>query len=310
MKCELFDSLDVNIVMPKVIRGLAKTTRASRVDWISFTGMKLLEQVERHGEHVFQWPAPKDQERARFLNEVRSQILPSVSSIKTLKWVQEGRVVVPAYYQKELVGLFVMSGKWRRDSLKRLNQAVEKELKHAKKYLAFAYQYLDAVSRSYEDDLTGLYNQRFLPRVLEHEIEAHRRRNQNFCLLFMDIDFFKSVNDRRGHWVGSKLLTQLGGLLETLIRTCDYGFRYGGDEFVILLGGASAANAIKVAERIREAIEGHEFNVEGHRLNLTVSIGLAEYPTHASSAPELIQIADRAMYDGKRRSRNVVLIAG
>ena len=98
-------------------------------------------------------------------------------------------------------------------------------------------------------------------------------------------------------------------MLQAQVRSCDYTFRYGGDEFIVLLGGASVDVSKKVAERIRKAIEDKKFLVEGHSLNLTVSIGIACYPTHGDSTASLIQIADQAMYYGKRKSRNIVFVA-
>src|SRR6185437_8993666 len=128
-------------------------------------------------------------------------------------------------------------------------------------------------------------------------------------LLFLDIDYFKMVNDGRGHWVGSKLLIELSKVLRLQVRSCDYCFRYGGDEFIVLLSGSTAENSKKVAERIRKAVESTTFSVEGHNMNLTVSIGLAAFPEHAQSASGLIQIADQAMYYGKKKSRNIVFVA-
>jgi diguanylate cyclase (GGDEF)-like protein len=190
-----------------------------------------------------------------------------------------------------------------------LYSKLEPGLAIASKYVCFAYQNLNAKNLSYLDELTGLYNQKYLPLVLEHEIERSRRDSTEFSLLFLDIDYFKMVNDGRGHWVGSKLLIELSKVLRLQVRSCDYCFRYGGDEFIVLLGGSNAENSKKVAERIRKAVEGTTFSVEGHNMNLTVSIGLAGFPQHAKSASGLIQIADQAMYYGKRKSRNIVFVA-
>jgi diguanylate cyclase (GGDEF)-like protein len=117
------------------------------------------------------------------------------------------------------------------------------------------------------------------------------------------------VNDGRGHYIGSKLLVELGQLFKQQVRACDYAFRYGGDEFIILLSSSNAESSKKVAERIRKAVEERTFSVEGQNLNLTVSIGLAAYPEHGQTAASLIQLADQAMYYGKRKSRNIVFVA-
>ena len=94
------------------------------------------------------------------------------------------------------------------------------------------------------------------------------------------------------------------------IRTCDYAFRYGGDEFVVVLVDTSPEQGEKIAERIRRAIEQNDFLIDGVALKLTVSIGLAIYPDHAKSTVELLKLADQAMYYGKSKSRNIVFLAG
>lgn len=158
----------------------------------------------------------------------------------------------------------------------------------------------------YKDSLTDLYNQKFLNEVLERKIEEHRRYKTPFSILFIDVDFFKTVNDSQGHVIGSQVLVELGSLISESIRGSDYAFRYGGDEFIILLGHTEGDNAHLVAERVRQKVEARTFNVKDQSVNITVSIGLASYPKHAKSAQEIIQIADEAMYYGKNQSRNVV----
>jgi diguanylate cyclase (GGDEF)-like protein len=214
----------------------------------------------------------------------------------------------PVSFNGSLQGILLFEGLTQKNPVALFNK-LRPSLEIAGKYLAFAYQQLDARNMSYVDEVTGLYNQRYLPMVLEHEIHRNKRENAQFSLLFLDIDYFKMVNDGRGHMVGSRLLLELGKILKSQVRSCDYLFRYGGDEFIVLLGNSNSENSKKVAERIRKAIESHTFSVEGHNLNLTVSIGLASYPEHAQSASGLIQIADQAMYYGKRKSRNIVFVA-
>ena len=167
----------------------------------------------------------------------------------------------------------------------------------------------EAESQGLQDVLTPLFNQRFLPIVLDNEISRVKRHGGEFTVLFIDIDYFKSINDTRGHWIGSKLITQLGKMVANSIRTCDFGFRYGGDEFVAVLVSTGITNGRLVAEGIRRKIENTTFNVEGKNVNLTVSIGVATYPDHAKSRDDLIKIADQAMYSGKGQSRNIVYIA-
>jgi two-component system cell cycle response regulator len=159
---------------------------------------------------------------------------------------------------------------------------------------------------AYLDDLTHLYNTRYLDLALERELSGGRP----FTVLFMDLDHFKSVNDQHGHLSGSRLLVEVGRVLRACVRDDDVVVRYGGDEYVILLVGIDSGVGLKVAERIRRAIEDHRFlSREGSRVRITASIGLASFPEHAQGKTEILDFADRAMYRGKRSSRNVVYMA-
>jgi diguanylate cyclase (GGDEF)-like protein len=159
---------------------------------------------------------------------------------------------------------------------------------------------------AYLDDLTHLYNTRYLEVVLHRELAGGRP----FTLLFMDLDHFKAVNDQHGHVSGSRLLVEVARVLRSCVRDEDVLVRYGGDEYVMVLVGIDSGGGLKVAERIRRAIEDHRFlSREGARVRVTASIGLASYPEHARSQAEILDLADRAMYRGKRTTRNVVYMA-
>ncbi len=159
---------------------------------------------------------------------------------------------------------------------------------------------------AYVDDVTQLYNNRFLDVALDRELSGGRP----FTLLFMDLDRFKGVNDRHGHLMGSALLHEFGRVLRSCVRDDDVLVRYGGDEFVALLAAVDSGGGLKVAERIRRAVEDRRFlSREGLSVRLTVSIGLASHPEHAVSKSLLLDLADRAMYRGKETTRNVVYIA-
>jgi diguanylate cyclase (GGDEF)-like protein len=159
---------------------------------------------------------------------------------------------------------------------------------------------------AYLDDLTHLYNVRYLDVALAREIAGGRA----FSVLFLDLDHFKNVNDTHGHLSGSRLLVEVARVLRSCVRDEDVVVRYGGDEYVVLLVGIDSGGGLKVAERIRRAIEDHRFlSREGARVRVTASIGLSSYPEHASERAELLDLADRAMYRGKRTTRNVVYMA-
>ncbi|MHB8874958.1 MAG: GGDEF domain-containing response regulator [Myxococcaceae bacterium] len=163
---------------------------------------------------------------------------------------------------------------------------------------------------AYLDDLTHLFNTRYLHLVLDREITQGAQSPKPFSLLFLDLDYFKSVNDTHGHLVGSKLLVEVARIVKGCVRDNDVVCRYGGDEYVVLLRGTDSGGALKVGERIRRTIETHHFLArEGYGLSVTTCIGVASFPEHAADKPTLVDFADRAMYRGKKGSRNVIYVA-
>ncbi len=195
-------------------------------------------------------------------------------------------------------------------NIKKNIQALSTLTSVAARYISYCVQYFEATALTLKDDLTSLYNQKYLSMVLDNEISRSQRENLNFSVLFIDIDHFKKVNDNKGHWVGSHLIAELGGLLGASVRKSDYAFRYGGDEFVVVLPHSDSESAKIVAERIRSTVEEKAFYVDGEEIQVTLSIGIATFPDHAKSRQEIIKMADEAMYNGKNKSRNIVLMAG
>jgi diguanylate cyclase (GGDEF)-like protein len=172
--------------------------------------------------------------------------------------------------------------------------------------LRTAHRFRDARHLAYLDDLTHLYNTRYLDVALEREVQSGRP----FCVLFLDLDHLKAVNDQHGHLVGSRLLVEVGRVLKSCVREEDVVVRYGGDEYVALLLGIDSGVGLKVAERMRRSIEGHIFLArEALRVRVTASIGLSSCPEHTRDKAEILDLADRAMYRGKRTTRNVVYVA-
>jgi diguanylate cyclase (GGDEF)-like protein len=164
----------------------------------------------------------------------------------------------------------------------------------------------EARDLAYVDDLTRLFNTRYLDLTLDRELGS----GKPFSVLFLDLDHFKLVNDQHGHLSGSQLLVEVGRVLRSCVRDEDVIARFGGDEYVVVLVGIDSGGGLKVAERIRRAIEDHRFlSREGGRVRITASVGLASFPEHAQTKAELIDMADRAMYRGKRTTRNVVYVA-
>ena len=163
----------------------------------------------------------------------------------------------------------------------------------------------------YLDDLTHLFNSRYLRLVLDKDFKALATGDQKpFALAFLDLDYFKSINDTHGHLVGSKLLVEVARVLKNCVRDNDIVCRWGGDEYVLLLRGTDSGGALKVAERIRRSIESHRFLArEGFSLSISTCIGIASYPEHAQDQETLLDLADRAMYRGKKGTRNIIYMA-
>ncbi len=169
-----------------------------------------------------------------------------------------------------------------------------------------ACRYQDAQELMYTDDLTGLYNHRYMQVALNQEIRRSHRYGLKFSLLFLDLDRFKEINDQHGHLAGSSALREVGHLLRGCVRDVDTLFRFGGDEFAAMLVETDGRTARIVAERIRKMIEGHTFlSDQGTPSHVTVTAGVATFPTDATERDRLLDLADRAMYAGKK-ARNVI----
>jgi len=181
---------------------------------------------------------------------------------------------------------------------------------HAELALYNAERYNRAKERAFLDDVTEIYNARYLLAALDHEIRRAERYGSELSVVFLDLDRFKLVNDRHGHLVGSRTLRQLSKVLASCVRQVDTLARYGGDEFTIVLVDTPLEPAKQVAERIRRTVEETPF--DGGRsgaLRLTLSAGVASYPIHGRTREELLDQADKAMYRAKSLGRNRVCSA-
>jgi len=162
---------------------------------------------------------------------------------------------------------------------------------------------------SIEDALTGLYNRRFFDDRVGHEIARTKRFGRDLALAMIDIDFFKHYNDTAGHPAGDRALAAIGAIIRNSVRETDLAFRYGGEEFMIILPETTAESATYVSERIRSAVEKQEFPGESSQPNgdLTISIGVSMLGAECATLEEFVSAADKALYKAKSIGRNRVV---
>jgi two-component system, cell cycle response regulator len=172
----------------------------------------------------------------------------------------------------------------------------------------FQQQMYDAALR---DGLTKAYNKKFFLDRLDTEFAYAKRHNTMLSLVMFDVDHFKRVNDTYGHLAGDAVLVHLSRIMHSMIRTEDVAARYGGEEFSVICRGIPLLNAGVVGERMRAAVEQANFDFQGKRIPITISVGVAALPeAHVGVPSELIGEADEALYEAKRSGRNRVCLKG
>jgi diguanylate cyclase (GGDEF)-like protein len=166
--------------------------------------------------------------------------------------------------------------------------------------------------KTFVDEVTGVYNYRYLDRRLAEETERTRRHGGLTAVLYMDLDNFKQVNDQFGHQVGNIVLEQLATTMSRKMRSCDVFGRIGGDEFLAILPQTDRREAYVLAERLRETVENYALAVEKGRIVdfVRISVGVAAFPVNGENMDNVITAADNAVYDCKSRGGNRVIMAG
>ena len=160
------------------------------------------------------------------------------------------------------------------------------------------------------DELTRVYNRRFGMKRLSEEFSRAQRFAASFSLCLLDIDYFKKINDSFGHQAGDEVLKSLASQLQKDLRSSDFIVRYGGEEFIIVLPGASMADASRIIDRIRKRVEAHSLEYGSYTIQYTFSGGICSYPSQNISKPnDLIRFADEALYQAKNAGRNCIVMA-
>jgi diguanylate cyclase (GGDEF)-like protein len=187
----------------------------------------------------------------------------------------------------------------------------------------FRFEMLDEIDREFHqqihrlighDELTGLLTSKSFFTELRRELARAEEEKMPFCVLMMDLDYFKQVNDNYGHLVGSRTLQDVGVIIKAALRAGDVAARFGGEEFAAFLLDADYAQALVAAERVRRAVESHLFSSatstsgdqEDVGFHITISIGIAAYPEDAKDPIHLTEMADSALYRAKRNGRNSI----
>lgn len=184
-------------------------------------------------------------------------------------------------------------------------ESIENLIYHLVYPLRNAIAYQKALQAAQMDSLTGINNRAAMDRSLEREVELSHRHDSSLSLLIIDIDHFKRVNDTHGHSAGDTVLKSMANCIKETMRTSDMLFRYGGEEFALLLSGTDIEGARQVGERIRNAVQTYPFVFDGKDLDMSVSIGVASLGRR-DSASRLFDRADAALYQAKKGGRNQV----
>ena len=233
----------------------------------------------------------------RFAPEIDGIIHPHIKSI----------VCVPLKSKERTLGVIELincfEGTFPNEDLSMLTSMAD--------YAAIAIENAMYVKRIQEltitDDCTNLYNSRYFNYMIDAELSRSKRYNYDFALIFFDLDRFKLVNDTHGHLCGSRLLREIGDLIKQHLRDIDTAYRYGGDEFIILLPQTCKENALVVAKRLCGLFNQTSIDLEKNvTVKITASFGVAAFPVDAASKVELVRLADQAMYRVKNRTRNDV----
>lgn len=180
---------------------------------------------------------------------------------------------------------------------------IENAIYHLLHPLRNAIQYHEAIVLSFTDPLTKIGNRAAFDKAIARELELAKRHQSFFSLLMIDVDNFKKINDEYGHLAGDHILITLCQLLTQLNRNTDPIFRYGGEEFIIILSHTALSGAKLVAERLRQQVEYADFLFQGYKIPVTISIGIS--PFQSEDFPEkILQRADKALYEAKKSGRN------
>jgi diguanylate cyclase (GGDEF)-like protein len=272
-------------------------------------GLKLLGMRLKIGQGVAGWAARYGQ----------SLIVPDVTKDprfysgvdKKTKFTTKSILCVPMKSRDKITGVVEVVNKIGGEPFTQADLEVfENLVAHITIALENARMYRKMEEATQIDELTKLYNSRYCNQFLDNFLMGRKGSHGIISLIFLDIDFFKLVDDNFGHLVGSETLRHVGTRIRKVVREGDIVVRYGGDEYIVVLPNTDKKTAVVVAERIRKEVSREPFYAfENKKFNITVTLGVASYPEDANNRDDLIGRADKAMYEGKLSGRDKVVIA-
>lgn len=241
-----------------------------------------------------------EHQKTLIIEDLAQQQISRIDKLKLEEGVRSS-IHVPLFYKGKVFGTINLSsvrpkayGEWEKEILEHLIGQIAGAIMNA-----HLYEQIQEESRL--DALTELFNRRYFNERLDEEIDRRRRHGGAFSLAICDLDFFKNYNDRYGHVAGDELLREIGRLIKNSVRTVDLAFRYGGDEVVILLPDTELEDAFSVVDRVRKNIEEE---MKKRKISLTASFGLASWPMDGVRVNEILDVADAAAFEAKRRGGN------
>ena len=229
---------------------------------------------------------------------------PYASKEQRIKYKHDAAICIPLMVEKTIIGVMnlsnILPSFLTDENLAKINTIAQ----HLSLAMNNSLLHRQVEKQSIIDDLSGLYNRRYLYSILEYEMLREKRHDQGLSIIMIDIDFFKKVNDSYGHNAGDIAIKKISKNINDNVRKIDIPCRYGGEEFIVILPFTSEKGAKIVAERIRKSIEKDVIEInESIKLSLTISIGIAKYE-NGESIDSLINRSDKALYSAKQKGRN------
>lgn len=214
------------------------------------------------------------------------------------------KLLIPLEHENLSMGIISVE-KEKNESFTLAEKKIVPALMH---HIAVAFENAQLYDMAITDGMTTLYTKRHFQHKIQDYVMNYQVSKRGFCLMMLDLDHFKEVNDKYGHPTGDKVLTDIAGIIRSNTRHGDLPFRFGGEEFAVLIKGDDLEEAHRIAERVRTEVEKNVFSCQDITFSKTISIGMACFPLHFSSAEEIISAADSALYQAKNSGRNQVVV--